>query len=67
MADGMTPEARNRLLVDKQLEQAGWVVQNRSQIDLMNHAGITVRETIMDKGAGRADYLLYLSKWVESA
>lgn len=64
MADGMNPEARARLLIDKQLEQAGWVVQDRSQIDLVNHAGVAVRETIMDRGAGRADYLLYLNKRV---
>lgn len=64
MADGMNPEARARLLIDKQLEQAGWTVQDRSQIDLVNHAGVAVRETIMDRGAGRADYLLYLDKRV---
>ena len=62
MADGMNPEARARLLIEKQLEQAGWVVQNRSEIDLVNHTGVAVRETIMDKGPGRADYLLYLDK-----
>lgn len=60
MADGLTPEARARLLIDRQLEQAGWVVQDRSQIDLVNHGGVAVRETILDRGAGRADYLLYL-------
>lgn len=64
MADGMNPEARARLLIDKQLEQAGWAVQDRSQIDLVTHAGVAVRETIMDRGAGRADYLLYLNKRV---
>jgi len=62
MADGMNPEARARLLIDKQLEQSGWLVQNRSEIDLVNHTGVAVRETVMDKGAGRADYLLYLDK-----
>ena len=64
MADGLTPEARARLLIDKHLEQAEWVVQDRSQIDLVNHSGVAVREAIMDRGAGRADYLLYLEKRV---
>jgi hypothetical protein len=51
MAGGLNPEARARVLIDKQLEQAEWVVQDRSQIDLVNHAGVAVRETIMDRGA----------------
>jgi type I restriction enzyme R subunit len=64
MAGGLNLEARARVLIDKQLEPAEWVVQDRSQIDLVNHAGVAVRETIMDRGAGRADYLLYLNKRV---
>lgn len=64
MADGMTTETRTRLPIDKQLEQAGYVVQDRSQIDLVNHVGVAVRETIMDRGVGRAGYLLYPNKKV---
>ena len=64
MADGMNPEVLIRLLIDKQIKQAKWVVQDRSQIDLVNHAGVAVRETVMDKGAKRVGYLLYLNKRV---
>lgn len=64
MADGMTPEARTRLPIDKQLKQAGLVIQDRSQIGLVSHAGVATRESIMDKGARRAGYLLYPNKRV---
>lgn len=40
MADGMTPEARARLRIGKQFEQAGWVVQDRLHIDLNLAVGL---------------------------
>jgi type I restriction enzyme R subunit len=51
-----------RILIDEQLIRAGWVVQDRNAIDLVNHAGVAVRETILKNVAGRADYLLYLNR-----
>ena len=62
MAATLTPEERARVLIDEQLIQAGWVVQDRKDIDLVNHVGVAVRETILKNAAGRADYLLYLDK-----
>ena len=61
MSPNEKPEERARVLIDQQLSQAGWHVCDRKDIDLVNHAGNAVREVIMDKGHGRADYLLYLN------
>ena len=61
MSPNEKPEERARVLIDQQLAQAGWHVCDRKDIDLVNHAGNAVREVIMDKGHGRADYLLYLN------
>jgi len=62
MSTNLTPEERARVLIDAQLTPAGWSVQDRKQIDLVNHIGVAVRETILKNVAGRADYLLYLNR-----
>jgi type I restriction enzyme R subunit len=62
MSANLTPEERARVLIDEQLTQAGWVVQDRKEIDLVNNVGVAVRETILKSVAGRADYLLYLNR-----
>ena len=62
MSANLTPEERARVLIDEQLTQAGWAVQDRKDIDLVNHVGVAVRETILKNAAGRADYLLYLNR-----
>ena len=62
MSANLTPEERARVLIDEQLTQAGWVVQDRKEIDLVNHVGVAVRETILKNVAGVADYLLYLNR-----
>ncbi len=56
------PEAQARNLIDEQLARAGWVVQDRKDIDLVNHFGVAVRESILREVSGRADYLLYLNR-----
>lgn len=61
MSPNEKPEERARVLIDQQLTQAGWHVCDRKDIDLVNHAGNAVREVIMNKGHGRADYLLYVN------
>ena len=58
MSVNLTPEERARVLIDEQLTQAGWVVQDRKDIDLVNHVGVAVRETRLKNVAGIADYLL---------
>ena len=60
MAGGLTPEQEARQLIDKQLTNAGWVIQDRDSINLQASTGIAVREVNM--GDGRADYLLYVDK-----
>lgn len=62
MSANLTPEERARVLIDEQLTQAGWAVQDRKDIDLVNHVGVAVRETVLKNVAGRADYLLYINR-----
>jgi type I restriction enzyme R subunit len=62
MTYNLTPEERARVLIDEQLTRAGWVVQDRSQINLVSHIGVAVREVILANVAGRADYLLYVDR-----
>ena len=58
----MTPEEEARVLIDQQLNRAGWVACDRNAVDLVNNRAVAVREVIMDAGHGRADYLLYLDR-----
>jgi type I restriction enzyme R subunit len=58
----LAAEQRARELIDRQLVDAGWVVQDRSAMNLFAGQGVAVREVVMAKGHGRADYLLYVDK-----
>lgn len=58
----LAAEQRARVLIDGQLEAAGWVVQDRRDLNLFAGQGVAVRESIMAPGHGRADYLLYVDK-----
>ncbi|MBB3325739.1 type I restriction endonuclease subunit R [Microlunatus antarcticus] len=58
----LAAEQRARVLIDGQLSAAGWSVQDRAAMNLFAGPGVAVRETIMTKGHGRADYLLYVDK-----
>src|SRR5436305_237233 len=53
----MTPEEKARRDIDRQLEQCGWTVQDRSEMNISAGMGIAVREFPMI--TGEADYLLY--------
>lgn len=53
-----TPEQKARIQIDAGLEQAGWKVQDRDEINLSAGQGVAVREFKLDKGHGYADYLL---------
>jgi type I restriction enzyme R subunit len=57
-----TPEQKARREIDISLAAAGWLVQNRDEIDLTAGRGIAVREFQMKTGFGFADYLLYLDR-----
>lgn len=55
-------EQRARVLIDRQLVAAGWLVQDRDAMNLSGGPGVAVREAVMAAGHGRADYLLYVDK-----
>jgi len=54
------PEAQARIAIDRQLELAGWVVQNRGALNLWAATGVAVREVQLATGA--ADYLLFVER-----
>lgn len=63
MADAyLTAEARARVEIDRQLDACGWVVQDRSAMNLYAGQGVAVREFIMASGHGRVDYLLFIDQ-----
>ena len=47
MSTNLTPEERARVLIEELLTQAGWAIQDRKEIDLVNHVGVAVRETVL--------------------
>lgn len=53
----MTPEQKARQEIDRQLEQAGWVVQDFAEINISAGLGVAVREFPLTSGF--ADYILY--------
>src|SRR5690242_8060839 len=57
-----TPEQKARRAIDTQLTAAGWVVQERDDLDLTAGRGIAVCEFPLKSGFGFADYLLYLNR-----
>ncbi len=64
----LTPEARARMEIDRQLEASGWVVQDYRDIGLGAVApggtvpGVAVREFPLKPGHGVADYLMYVNR-----
>ena len=61
-ANRLAAEARARVLIDRQLTDSGWAVQDRKDMNLFAAQGVAVRESIMAPGHGRADYLLYVDQ-----
>ncbi|WP_328515328.1 HsdM family class I SAM-dependent methyltransferase [Marinobacterium marinum] len=55
-----TPEQKSRDVIDTQLENAGWVVQDKTRIDFSASLGVAVREYQTD--VGPADYVLFVGK-----
>ena len=56
-------EARARVLIDRQLQAAGWSVQDKRSMNLFAAQGVAVREVTLKPGHGRVDYLLYLDQF----
>lgn len=57
----LTPEQQARQDIDAALEAAGWVLQNRDDINLAAGPGVALREARMASGHGYADYLLFVN------
>lgn len=57
---GSGPEAEARVEIDGALEAAGWVLQDREDMNLSVARGVAVREFKLKSGHGFADYLLFV-------
>ena len=51
-------EATTRKEIDEKLISAGWLIQDKSRINLFESLGVAVRE--MDTSTGPADYMLFI-------
>ncbi|MCW2754801.1 MAG: box helicase [Marmoricola sp.] len=66
-ANRLAAEQRARVLIDRQLSDAGWSVQDKKAMNLFAGGpphGVAVREVVMKAGHGRTDYLLYVDQKV---
>ena len=59
MSPGL-PEQQARVEIDKALDAAGWVIQDRAELNLSAGPGVAVREFKMADGHGIADYMLFV-------
>ncbi len=59
---GLAAEARARALIDGQLVDSGWSVQDKKNLNLFAAQGVACREVVMKPGHGRTDYLLYVDQ-----
>ena len=56
------PEQQARVEIDKALDAAGWVIQDRSELNLSAGPSVAVREFKMADGHGFADYMLFVDR-----
>jgi len=56
------PEAKAREKIDAQLEQSGWIVQDRDEANVHAGRGVAIREFRLKQGYGQADYLLFIDQ-----
>ncbi len=56
----MKPEEQARNQIDTLLVQAGWIIQNMDEANILAGRGVTIREFPLKSGFGFADYLLFL-------
>jgi type I restriction enzyme R subunit len=54
----MTPEQRARQQIDLLLQQCGWIVQDRSQINLAAGPGVAIREALLKGGEADSSELI---------
>ncbi len=64
--EGLAPEAKARINIDKRLRAAGWEIQNKDSANLSANDGfVALREYPIDvspENKGYADYLLFIAK-----
>lgn len=58
-SESLPPEVRARQLIDKRLEQSGWVLQNLRDVNPMASLGVAVRE--YPTSTGPVDYALFVN------
>jgi len=56
----LLPEQKARKIIDKQLEQCGWIVQDYRSLNLSESTGIAIREFPL--GKEHADYILFIDR-----
>ena len=56
----LTPEQKARENIDKQLQQAGWIIQDYKTLNPSAGLGIAVREYPTESGS--ADYILFIDR-----
>ncbi|MDG1278837.1 MAG: type I restriction-modification enzyme R subunit C-terminal domain-containing protein [Algoriphagus sp.] len=59
-SSNQNPEQIARDLIDKQLEQAGWLVQSKNEVNLSAGKGVAIRE--YQTSSGPADYVLFVDR-----
>ncbi|MCB0773410.1 MAG: restriction endonuclease subunit R, partial [Flavobacteriales bacterium] len=55
-----SPEEKARNIIDRLLKEAGWVVQNKKDLNPTAALGVAVRE--YDTDVGPADYILFVDR-----
>lgn len=60
MTNNQNPEQIARDTIDDMLQQAGWLVQSKNEVDLSANRGVAVREYLTD--VGPADYVLFVDR-----
>ena len=50
----MAPEEKARLIIDKKLEQSGWIIQDLKNLNLSATLGVAIRE--FPTSTGKVDY-----------
>ena len=58
----LSAEDRARVEIDQLLVGAGWLIQNTDRVNLGGGQGVAVREFVLRKPHGRADYLLFVDR-----
>ncbi|MEE0685908.1 MAG: hypothetical protein UEA60_04565 [Lachnospiraceae bacterium] len=54
----MSPEEKARLVIDEQLKQSGWIIQDMKDLNLAAGRGVAVRE--YPTSSGEVDYALFV-------